>query len=386
MRSNTFSYALRNLPAQVVTSYLAQYYHWESDNLLEDPLNLYVGYYDGPTPKKYKTLLSHYPGRCLNQKAHITDSRFILAISSDIMNRTSDISSLFLDEQLFKDSTNHNRYAEFQIRDQIWSAKDPKIVGILNITPDSFYDGGSHTPKCNFKLLAEKMIDEGADLIDIGGESTRPGSHSIDIQEEISRIGRAVSSIRSKYNIPISIDTTKAEVADVMLQLGADMINDVSALSEGDKMIEVVNKHKASCCLMHTNGPPETMQKQPVYEDLIAEIYFFFKQMIERCNDSGIPPNKILIDPGIGFGKTAEQNLDILRLMSVFTKLSSSIMLGTSNKSFIGTFLDAKLENRIAGTVATQVLGFTNGASFFRVHNIKENKDAISITKKYFPN
>lgn len=384
MRFGAFSFFIQNLPTQVVTSYLARYYNWKLAIRSGSSLNLFVSYYGGSIPKKYKQLLTLVPDLCLNQSAHITNSRFILAAPLEGLIENSDISSLFIDQLLLKESTYHNRNVKFQIRDQIWSSGDPKIVGILNITPDSFFDGGSYTSTCDFELLAQKMIDEGADLIDIGGESTRPGSQPVDSREEISRIQQAVTSIRKRFNIPISIDTTKVVVAEAMLRLGADMINDVSGLSEGDKMIETILKYKASYCLTHTKGPPKTMQNNPVYEDLIAEIYIFFKHTIEKFTELGVPSDKIMIDPGIGFGKTLEQNIDILRLMPAFTNLSTPIMLGTSNKSFIGKILDADLKNRLAGTIATQVLGFTNGASFFRVHNIKEIKDAISITSRYF--
>ena len=379
-----FSYFLRNLPAPVIISYLKRYYNWRCEKKSDLPLNLFVRYYNTPIPENYQKLLRLVPQLCINQHSHLLKYRFLLIATLEDLVTIAEITPEFFQQELLLELGRHCKISKFQIRDQSWHSDDPKVVGILNITPDSFYDGGLLNAKSDFVSIARKMVEDGVDLIDIGGESTRPGAEQIGVEEEIARIRPAVESIRNRFSLPISIDTTKVEVAEAALQLGADMINDVSGLSQGERMLETVAKYGASYCIMHTQGEPQTMQKNPTYSDLIAEIYFFFQQIIARCGISGIPPHKLLIDPGIGFGKSVDHNLNILRLLSAFTNLPSSIMLGTSNKSFMGKILNADLQQRLSATVATQVMGLAHGASFFRVHNVKEVKDAISITGKYF--
>ena len=227
------------------------------------------------------------------------------------------------------------------------------------------------------------MIEEGADIIDIGGESTRPGSKTVSVQEELARVLPVIEQIRRRFDVPISVDTLKPAVAETVLQKGADMINDISGLSGGQTMIEVVKKYQASYCLMHIQGTPETMQRNPVYDDVIAEIYDFFKQKLALLAHAGVSDQKICIDPGIGFGKKLTHNLSLLRFLSVFSTFDRLILLGTSNKSFIGHILNREAGERLVGSLATQVMGWMNGATLFRVHNVRETKDALTIAKLY---
>ena len=259
----------------------------------------------------------------------------------------------------------------------------PKVMGVLNITPDSFYDGGKNLHKESYIQAASNMIQAGADIIDIGGESTRPGSQSVEVDEEIKRIISPLKEIRSRFDIPISIDTVKPEVAAAALELGADMINDVSGLAAGKKMLSVINQYKASYCLMHTQGQPRTMQKNPNYFDVLAELLEYFNIRITLCLKHNVPLNRILLDPGIGFGKLIDHNLDLLRFMAVFQKIGCLILQGSSNKAFIGKLLDQEVDNRLFGTITTQALGLINGGTVFRVHEVKENKDALKMAAGY---
>ena len=235
----------------------------------------------------------------------------------------------------------------------------------------------------NFGDIAGILINEGAGIIDIGGESTRPGSQAVSAEDEIRRVLPAVEQIRSRFQIPISVDTVKPEVAEVVLDKGVNMINDTSGLSAGQQMIDIIKKYNASYCLMHIQGTPEQMQKNPSYNDVIAEIYKFFKNKLETCIQAGIPKEKICIDPGIGFGKKFHHNLHILRFLPAFINLNQLILLGTSNKSFIGQALDRDTNDRLPGSLSTQVLGWLKGATIFRVHNVKATKDSIQMARLY---
>jgi dihydropteroate synthase len=354
-------------------------------DLVQQDYNIFVYYYQEALPNSFSILHEKFPEYCSDQQDFKPVPRFIIVCPVFQFGKLLDFSEASpckTASQAIHSCVNVPT-AEFNIRDLTWQQGTPKIMGILNITPDSFYDGGKNFQKENYVQSALDMIQAGADIIDIGGESTRPGSQSVEVNEEIRRISSPLKEIRNRFNIPISIDTVKPEVAEAALELGADMINDVSGLASGEIMISVINKYKASYCLMHTQGRPETMQKSPDYFDILAEVLDFFNTRINLCQKHSLPLNRILLDPGIGFGKLVDHNLDLLRFMAVFQKMGCLILQGSSNKAFIGKLLDQEVDHRLFGTITTQALGLMNGASVFRVHEVKENRDALKMAVSY---
>jgi len=254
------------------------------------------------------------------------------------------------------------------------------IMGILNVTPDSFSDGGLYLDKEAAIQRALAMSSEGADIIDIGGLSTRPGSEEIPIEEELKRVVPVIEALRGRLSIPISIDTYRAEVAEQALRAGADIVNDISGLRFDPKMKEVVSRYKAPIVIMHIKGTPRDMQKDPRYQNLIAEITDYLKEGIKIAKQSGIPEERIIIDPGIGFGKTLEHNLEIIRNLSSFKSLGRPILIGVSRKSFIGKILDdAPPSERLEGTLSAISISVFNGANIVRVHDVKEASKAVRI-------
>ncbi|MCD6080419.1 MAG: dihydropteroate synthase [Candidatus Omnitrophica bacterium] len=253
------------------------------------------------------------------------------------------------------------------------------IMGILNITPDSFSDGGKYLDISKAVDRAMELVDQGVDIIDIGGESTRPGAKSVSVDEELQRVIPVITAIRKKINIPLSIDTQKAEVAKQAIKAGADIINDVSALRFDPIMAEVVRKFNVPVILMHMKGRPRTMQTAPKYGDVVSEIYNFLANRIEWAKQRGIDEDKIIIDPGIGFGKTLEHNLEILRRLREFRSLGRPILIGTSRKSFIGIILNLPPQERLNGTLASCALAIANGADILRVHDVKEVKELAKV-------
>jgi len=246
------------------------------------------------------------------------------------------------------------------------------IMGILNVTPDSFSDGGFYLDKGMAIEHALKMQDEGADIIDIGGESTRPGSESIPAKEEIKRIVPVIEELAKKLKIPISVDTYKSEVATAALSSGASMVNDISGLRFDQKMPEVVAEHKIPIIIMHIKGRPKDMQINPVYTALIPEVMDYLRGGIEIARSAGIADDKIIIDPGIGFGKTVQHNLEIIKRLNEFTGFEKPILIGPSRKSFIGRILgDLPVSERLEGTAAAAAIGIFNGANIIRVHDVK---------------
>jgi len=245
-------------------------------------------------------------------------------------------------------------------------------MGILNVTPDSFSDGGLYFDKGRAIQHALRMEYEGADIIDIGGESTRPGSEAIPVQEEIRRVVPVIESLARKVKVPISIDTYKSAVAEAAISAGASMVNDISGLRFDPKMPEVVAKNKVPVVIMHIKGTPKDMQKNPTYKALIPEIMDYLREGIAIARRAGIPDDKIIIDPGIGFGKTVEHNLEIIRRLHEFTGFEKPILLGPSRKSFIGKILDdLPVMERLEGTAAAVAIGIFNGANIVRVHDVK---------------
>ena len=255
-----------------------------------------------------------------------------------------------------------------------------QIMGILNITPDSFSDGEKFLDKDAAVKQALIMIDEGAAIIDIGGESTRPGAAEVSAGEELERVIDVIREIRQESDILISIDTTKAEVARGAMKAGADMINDISALRFDQEMIEVMKEYPESgVILMHMLGIPRTMQQKPVYEDTIREILEFLQERIEYAENNSICRERIMIDPGIGFGKRQSDNLLILQRLAEFHCLNCPVVLGTSRKSFINQIYESKSDEREAGTLAGTALGHTAGVQIIRVHEVKQSKRLLQV-------
>ncbi len=256
------------------------------------------------------------------------------------------------------------------------------IMGILNVTPDSFSDGGKYLHIDRAVARAEEMVKEGADIIDVGGESTRPGAKPVAVDEELSRVIPVITAIRKRLKVLISIDTQKAEVARQAIEAGADIINDVSALRADSEMVRVVKRFNVPVILMHMKGRPRTMQRNPHYNDVISEIYHFLKERINWAKKHGIDENKIIIDPGIGFGKALDHNLEIIRRLREFRSLGRPILIGTSRKSFIGMILNLPPQERLNGTLASCALAITNGADILRVHDVRQVKQLAKVMDK----
>ncbi len=257
--------------------------------------------------------------------------------------------------------------------------KKTYVMGILNVTPDSFSDGGKFINPEIAKEAALKMINDGADIIDIGGESTRPGAEPVDLKTELERVIPLIEVIRKQSDIPLSIDTYKSAVAEKALNAGANFVNDISGLTFDPKMAKIIKKHNAAVCLMHIKGSPRNMQLDPRYENLIDEILAFLNQAIQSAIDTGINRNKILIDPGIGFGKTVKNNYTILRFLDEFKSLGQPVLVGLSRKSFIGKLLDLPVDQRLEGSLASLAAAIMNGADIVRVHDVKESLRAVRI-------
>lgn len=259
--------------------------------------------------------------------------------------------------------------------------KKKYVMGIINATPDSFYDGGKHFEVKNAMDTVKDMIESGVDIIDVGGESTRPGAKTVSAEEEIQRVIPVISEIRKlSNNIVISIDTYKAVVAGKALNAGADIINDISALQFDENMAKVVSDYNCGVVLMHMKGIPQTMQINPSYDnDVCCEIIDFLEERINYACDSKISFDKIIIDPGIGFGKTAENNLSIIKRLREFRILGNPIVIGVSRKSFIGRILNLETSERLAGSLAATMLSLVNGADIVRAHDFKETIECVKI-------
>ena len=261
--------------------------------------------------------------------------------------------------------------------------RETLVMGIVNVTPDSFSDGGKFfSPEVAIRH-ASKLITQGADIIDIGGESTRPGAEQVSESEELKRVIPVIEKIRTDNpTILISIDTTKASVAKHAVEAGADIINDVSGLSFDNNMIGIVESFNIPVVIMHMKGNPQNMQLNPEYKDIVNEILDFFKIKIKIAIQSGINRSMIILDPGIGFGKTVEHNFELLSRLNEFNVLELPIMIGPSRKSFIGITLDLPPEDRLEGTAAAVSAGVMNGASIVRVHDVKSMKRVVRIIEK----
>ena len=256
------------------------------------------------------------------------------------------------------------------------------IMGILNMTPDSFSDGGQFKSHNKAIDRALKMVEEGANIIDIGGESTRPGAEAVQLEEELIRTIPIIEAIRLKSDCLISIDTYKSKVATAALAAGADMVNDISGLTFDHNMASLIAERNAPVIIMHIKGKPGDMQKNPNYDNLIKEIKAFFEVQIAIAKKAGIDSGNIILDPGIGFGKRLEDNFEIIRELGQISTMGYPVLLGPSRKSFIGFTLDLPIEERIEGTLASITAGVINGARIVRVHDIRATRRTLTITEK----
>lgn len=254
----------------------------------------------------------------------------------------------------------------------------PLVMGIINVTPDSFSDGGKHQTLEAAIAHGISLAEQGADVLDIGGESTRPGALPVPAIEEIRRVVPVIEKLASRLSIPISVDTSKARVAELALKTGASIVNDVTALSD-PAMAGVIAKHKARVILMHSRGNPQTMQKKARYRDVVEEVKAGLETAIGKAQAAGIASSRILIDPGLGFAKTARHNLRLLRNLNQLASLGFPIVIGPSRKSFLGKILDVEMHDRLSGTLACVAWGYLNGAAMVRVHDVKPAVHVLTI-------
>ena len=256
----------------------------------------------------------------------------------------------------------------------------PSVMGIVNVTPDSFSDGGVNFRSEDAVGSARRMVDEGAAIVDVGGESTRPGSEGVALDEELRRV---VPVLESLTGLPVSIDTAKAEVARRALELGAEMVNDVTALRADAAMAEVAAEADAYVCLMHLQGEPRTMQAKPTYDDVVSDVRRFLEERVQFAVDSGIREDRICIDPGIGFGKTVEQNFELVRRLDEIADLGRPVVVGFSRKSSLGKILgnpDATT-GPLSASIAAAVTAYERGATILRVHDVKEHVEALTAAR-----
>jgi dihydropteroate synthase len=253
-----------------------------------------------------------------------------------------------------------------------------KVMGVLNVTPDSFSDGGAFNMLENGLSQAALMLSEGADIIDIGGESTRPGAKAVTVQQELDRVIPVIEAVFKRFDTIISIDTSKAQVMKEAINAGASLINDVRALQENGALDTAV-KANVPVCLMHMQGQPRLMQQNPCYGDVVKDVMTFLQERISVCRKAGIAENQIIVDPGFGFGKSIEHNYQILANLERFHELNVPVMAGMSRKSMIGNLLQRKIDQRLAGNIATATIAAQKGAQIIRVHDVKETIDAVKV-------
>jgi dihydropteroate synthase len=254
------------------------------------------------------------------------------------------------------------------------------VMGIVNVTPDSFSDGGRFLQTDAAIAHGLELVRQGADLLDIGGESTRPGSQPITLEEELQRVVPVVTALAQQTSVPISVDTSKAEVASSCLQAGAHLVNDVTGLTGDPHMIDVVRDLAAGVIVMHMQGTPATMQVAPHYDDVVIDLSRFFAERIQSLTAHGIPLDAIALDPGIGFGKTREHNITLLAQLAKFSVLGRPICLGVSRKGFLGKLLNRPLEERLAGSLAAAAYGLAqNAVQILRVHDVAETRDLVRV-------
>ena len=268
---------------------------------------------------------------------------------------------------------------EFQLKGQRLRLERPLLMGIVNVTPDSFFDGGRFCDPQRAVAHALRLVEEGADLLDIGAESTRPGALPVDEQEERRRLVPVVAAVAKAVSVPISVDTSKAEVAKAAVDAGAIMVNDVTALRGDSAMVGVVAQAGVALVLMHMQGTPDIMQHAPRYDDVVGEVAQFLAERVRYAIDQGVARDRIVVDPGIGFGKTLGHNLDLLANLRVFAELGYPVLVGPSRKGFIGQLTDQSVEARGWGTAGVVALAVEQGANILRVHDVGPMKDVAKV-------
>ena len=314
-------------------------------------------------------------------------------LSVEILKRKSDgntveeYSVLELERLDFKDEIQSDLNKITSKRNNIFNLnyKNPILMGVLNVTPDSFSDGGKYNTTFRALDHVKNMIDFGAHIIDVGGESTRPGAKSVSDQDEIVRVSETIQSIKKKFpNQLISLDTRKSKVMQHGISIGVDMLNDVSALDFDQLSYQVVKDSGKPIILNHSQGIPENMQNNPTYDNVLLDIFDYFENKIKFLKDNGIKDEQIIIDPGIGFGKTLEHNLEIISKISIFHSLGYPIMVGPSRKSFIGKIMGEKDNpQRLGGTIASVLYSYLQGIQLFRVHDIQETNEALRVYSQF---
>ena len=314
-------------------------------------------------------------------------------LSVEILKRKSDgntveeYSVLELERLDFKDKIQSDLNKITSKRNNIFNLnfKNPILMGVLNVTPDSFSDGGKYNTTFRALDHVKNMIDFGAHIIDVGGESTRPGAKSVSDQDEIVRVSETIQSIKKKYpNQLISLDTRKSKVMQHGISIGVDMLNDVSALDFDQLSYQVVKDSGKPIILNHSQGIPENMQNNPTYDNVLLDIFDYFENKIKFLKDNGVKDEQIIIDPGIGFGKTLEHNLEIISKISIFHSLGYPIMVGPSRKSFIGKIMGEKDNpQRLGGTIASVLYSYLQGIQLFRVHDIQETNEALKVYSQF---
>lgn len=264
-------------------------------------------------------------------------------------------------------------------RGRVLELSEPVIMGIVNVTPDSFSDGGQFFNTTAALNHAMQLLDEGATILDIGGESTRPGAPDVSLEDELQRVIPLINAIREQSDCVISIDTSKAEVMRQAIEAGADIVNDVRALQEPGAIEVVAQYPDVVVCLMHMQGQPRSMQNAPHYDDLASEINDFFNQRIATCEAAGIKQSQLILDPGFGFGKTLKHNYQILAQLNDYAQLGLPLLAGLSRKSMIGNLLNRDTKDRLAGSLAGALIAAQNGAHIIRVHDVKETADVLGV-------
>lgn len=268
---------------------------------------------------------------------------------------------------------------DLQLKDRRLGLDHPLVMGIVNVTPDSFFDGGRFYDPQEAVAHAVRLVEEGADLLDIGAESTRPGAFPVDEEEELLRLIPVVSAVAKAVSVPVSVDTSKAAVARAAIDAGAVMVNDVTALQGDRRMAEVVANTGAGLVLMHMQGTPETMQREPHYDDVVEDVARFLGERARFAMDRGVRRERIVLDPGIGFGKTLAHNVDLLANLHAFLQLGFPVLVGPSRKGFIGQLTHRSVEDRAWGTAAVVALAVEQGVRILRVHDVAEMKDVITV-------
>lgn len=266
----------------------------------------------------------------------------------------------------------------WQLPDRTWTPGElPRLMGILNVTPDSFSDGGQHNKVAPAVEHALQLIEDGADIIDVGGESTRPGADTVDVDEEIRRTVPVIEQLRQQTSVPISIDTTKAAVAKEAIAAGATIVNDISGLTFDQEMLSVCADSSVAVVCMHIQGTPQTMQAEPHYDNCVREVCEFLEQRMNAIADAGIEPQRVCLDPGIGFGKTADHNMELLKDIPSLHALNRPLLVGHSRKRFLSKILGRPVEERLAGTVGVSIALAAKAVDYIRIHDVRAVRDAL---------